>query len=70
MNGNCSYNDQMAHKMKVYKEAGIDGIYLVDSTMRGPWQDMIIERIEQVLEGKLKKIQRCRMNMNLENPYR
>ena len=67
MNGNSSYNEQMAHKMKAYQEAGIDGIYLVDSTMRGPWQEMIIERIEQVLEGKLRKIQRHRTNMSLEN---
>lgn len=67
MNGNSSYNEQMAHKMKAYKEAGIDGIYLVESTMRGPWQEMIIERIEQVLEGKLRRIQRHRAKMNLEN---
>lgn len=67
MNGNSSYNEQMAHKMKAYKKAGIDGIYLVDSTMRGSWQEMIVERIEQVLEGKLRKIQRHRVNMNLEN---
>ena len=53
MNGNSQYNDQMAHKMKVYKEAGIDGIYLVESSMQGPWQEMVTERIEQVQEGKL-----------------
>ncbi len=67
MNGNSSYNEQMAHKMKVYQEAGINGIYLTESTMRGPWQEMIIERIEQTLEGKLRKIQRHRMDMNLGN---
>ena len=63
MHGDSLYNGQMAHKMKVYKEAGIDGIYLLDSTMRGPWQEMIVERIEQVLEGKLKQIQRRRINL-------
>ena len=67
MNGDSSYNGQMAHKMKVYKEVGINGIYLTESTMRGPWQEMIVERIEQTLEGKLRKIQRCRMDMNLKN---
>ena len=67
MNGNSSYNGQMAHKMKVYKDAGINGIYLTESTMRGPWQEMVIERIEQTLEGKLRKIQRHRMDMNLKN---
>ena len=67
MNGNNAYNEQMAHKMKVYQEAGINGIYLTESTMRGPWQDMVIERIEQTFEGKLRKIQRHRMDMNLVN---
>ena len=67
MNGNSSYNGQMAHKMKVYQKAGIDGIYLTESTMRGPWQEMVIERIEQTLEGKLRKIQRRRIDMNLGN---
>ena len=67
MNGDSSYNGQMAHKMKVYREAGINGIYLTESTMRGQWQEMLIERIEQTLEGKLRKIQRCRMDMNLKN---
>ena len=67
MNGNHSYNDQMAHKMKVYQEAGIDGIYLIESSMRGPWQELITERIEQVLEGKLRKIQRHRASLILEN---
>jgi hypothetical protein len=64
MNGNSSYNDQMAHKMKVYREAGINGIYLTESTLRGPWQERIIERIEQTLEGQLRKIQHHRMDMN------
>ena len=64
MNGDSSYNEQMAHKMKVYQDAGINGIYLTESTMRGPWQEMVIERIEQTLEGKLRKIQRHRMDMN------
>ncbi len=67
MNGNSSYDEQMAHKMKVYQEAEINGIYLTESTMRGPWQEMIIERIEQTLEGKLRKIQRHRMDMNFGN---
>jgi len=67
MNGNSSYNDQMAYKIRAYNDAGINGIYLVESIMRGPWQEMITERIEQVLEGRLKKIQRCKERVALEN---
>jgi len=67
MNGDSSYNQQMAHKMKVYQDVGIDGIYLTELSLRGPWQEMVVERIEQSLEGKLRKIQRRRMDMNSEH---
>jgi hypothetical protein len=67
MNGNSNYNDQMAHKMKVYKDAGIDGIYLMESSLRGPWQELITERIEQVQEGRLRKIQHQKTKATLEN---
>jgi len=67
MNGDSSYNEQMAHKMKVYQEAGIDGIYLTELSLKGSWQEMVVERIEQTLEGKLRKIQRHRMDMNSVN---
>jgi hypothetical protein len=67
MNGNSNYNDQMAHKMGVYKDAGIDGIYLMESSLRGPWQELITERIEQVQEGRLRKIQHQKTKATLEN---
>lgn len=67
MNGDRAYNEQMAYKMKAYKEAGIDGIYLLDSTMRGPWQQMVTEKIEQSLEGKLNKIRRQKQAPTLEH---
>lgn len=67
LNGNDPYNDQMAHKMRAYKDAGIDGIFFVESAMRGQWQEMIVVRIKQVLEGKLRRIHRHRENMVIEN---
>lgn len=67
MTGDRAYNEQMAYKMRAYKEAGVDGIYLLDSTMRGPWQEMLVYRIEQSLEGKLRKIQRHRENFYMTN---
>ena len=56
MNGDAAYNEQIAHKIFTYKEAGIDGIYLLESSLSGNWQEQIIGRIEQSLEGKLHKI--------------
>ncbi len=56
MNGNLAYDQQMAHKISTYKEAGIDGIYLTESSFSGDWQRCILDRIEQTLEGKLRRI--------------
>ncbi len=55
MNGDPGYHDQMIHKMKVYRDADIEGIYLLESTLRGPWQAMVQDRIKQVLTGRLDR---------------
>lgn len=56
MNGNPAYDEQMAHKISAYGAAGIDGIYLTESSFRGDWQGLILDRIEQTLKGKLRRI--------------
>jgi len=56
VNGNTAYDEQMAHKISAYRAAGIDGIYLTESSFRGDWQGLILDRIEQTLEGKLRRI--------------
>ena len=62
MKGDASYNEQMAHKIQAYREAGIDGIYLVESSLSGDWQRGILDRIEQNLEGKLQNIRSITAN--------
>lgn len=56
MVGNQGYNEQMAHKIQAYKTAGVQGIYLLPSSMAGNWQEGILDRIEQSLEGRLRRI--------------
>ena len=56
MNGDSAYNEQIAHKIRTYQAAGIDGIYLLESSFYGDWQEQILGRIEQSLEGKLQQI--------------
>lgn len=63
--GNPAYDEQMAHKIETYKQAGIDGIYLLESSFSGGWQQWILDRIEQNLERKMHKINTCRSG-NLE----
>jgi hypothetical protein len=65
MNGNSGYDEQTIHKIETYKQAGIEGIYLVESSFLGNWQEQILDRIEQSLEGKLQAIQSRRKNVNL-----
>jgi hypothetical protein len=67
MNGNAGYDEQTIHKIETYKQAGIEGIYLVESSFMGNWQEQILERIEQSLEGKLHSIQSKRNSLKLGN---
>ncbi len=67
MNGNAGYDEQTIHKIETYKKAGIDGIYLVESCFNGNWQEQILERIEQSLEGKLHSIKTKRDSINTVN---
>ncbi len=56
MNGDRAYDERTAHKISTYEEAGIDGIYLRESSFSGNWQEQILERIEESLEEKLQKV--------------
>jgi len=60
IDGNAAYDEQMAHKITAYKQAGIEGIYLVESSFFGDWQGSILDRIEQSLAGKLRRISACK----------
>lgn len=60
MKGNASYDEQTIHKVEAYKKAGIDGIYLLESSFLGDWQGQILGMIEKSLEGKLGKISACK----------
>ena len=56
VNNDEAYNDQIAHKIMTYQAAGIDGIYMLESSFDGDWKGQIVERIEQVQSDKLQKI--------------
>ena len=67
VNGNAGYDEQTIHKIETYKNAGIEGIYMLESSFLGNWQEQILERIEQSLEGKLHAIQSKQNLVNSEN---
>ena len=67
MNGNAGYDEQTIHKIETYKKAGIEGIYMLESSFLGNWQEQILERIEQSLEDKLHTIQSKQNSINLDD---
>jgi hypothetical protein len=55
MNGNSNYDKQARHKMDVYRQAGIDGLFLNESSLSGDWPNKIMGQIEDVLENRLDR---------------
>lgn len=60
VNGSAAYDEQIAHKIFTYKNAGVDGIYLVEPSFLGNWQEQILEKIEKMLESKLQNLALCK----------
>jgi len=55
VNGDSGYDERAKHKREVYKQAGIDGLYLTRDSLRGDWPKKILGEIEDILKGRLDK---------------
>ena len=55
VNGNPTYNSQTRRKMAVYRQFGIDGIFLTEASFRGDWPGRILGQMEDILKGRLDK---------------
>lgn len=55
VNGKSSYDEQARHKMKVYEENGIEGLFLTESCFKGDWPRSIMGRIEDILKSRLER---------------
>jgi hypothetical protein len=53
INGKQNYDEQARHKMKVYKQTGIEGLFLTEACFKGDWPGRIMGQIEGVLKGRL-----------------
>ena len=58
VNGKQAYDEQTRHKIEVYKEAGIEGLFLTRDSLRGNWPDAILGQIESVLKDRLERFRR------------
>jgi len=55
MNGNSDYDKQTKHKLEVYKQAGIEGLFLTRDSLKGDWPTRIVSQIEGVLKDRLDR---------------
>jgi hypothetical protein len=55
MNGDSGYRKRAEHKMEVYRETGIEGVFLAEESFKGDWPARIIGQIEGILQGRLDR---------------
>jgi hypothetical protein len=55
MNDDPGYRKRAEHKMRVYRENGIDGVFLTEESFRGDWPTRIMGQIEGILQGRLDR---------------
>ena len=70
VNGNPEYDRQREHKMKVYREAGIEGLFLGSDCFKGYWPDKIIDQIGGVLNHRLESFSSLVVNHREPESYK
>jgi len=55
INGDSGYDECTKHKIKIYKQAGIEGLFLNRDSLRGDWPAKIMAQIEVILKGKIDR---------------
>ena len=55
INGDPDYDERTKHKMQVYKNAGIEGLFLKSDSLKGDWPTKILGQIEDVLKKRLDR---------------
>lgn len=55
VNGDAEYDKRTEHKMKVYKNTGIEGVFLNEDMLKRQWPTGIIRQIEGILQQRLSR---------------
>jgi hypothetical protein len=55
VNGEKQYDEKTRHKIELYRQDGIEGIFLTRDSLRGDWPGHIISQIEGILKGRLER---------------
>jgi hypothetical protein len=57
MNDDPGYRKRTEHKMEVYRQSGIEGVFLTEEPLRGDWPGRILGRIEGILEERIDRFE-------------
>jgi len=62
VNGNSEYDERTRHKIEVYKQAGVEGLFLTKESFKGDWPGRILGQIEGILKNRIDEFynRRCR----------
>ncbi len=60
MNDDPGYRERAEHKMQVYRETGIEGVFLTEESLRGDWPARVVGQIEGVLRERMDRFCRFR----------
>jgi hypothetical protein len=55
INGNSDYDERTRYKTGVYKENGIEGLFLTEKSLQGDWPTKIVDGIEDILKSRLRE---------------
>ena len=55
MNDDPGYRKRSEHKVRVYRENGIDGLFLTEESFKGDWPARIIGQIKGILQRRLDR---------------
>jgi hypothetical protein len=55
MNGDGAYRKRAEHKLRVYRENRIEGVFLTEESFRGDWPTRVLGQIEGILQGRLDR---------------
>jgi hypothetical protein len=60
MNDDPGYRQRTEHKLAVYRQSGIEGVFLTEASLRGDWPARILGQIESVLQERMERFYRRR----------
>jgi hypothetical protein len=61
VNGDAGYEERTRHKTHVYRDNGIEGLFLTEKSFKGDWPTKILSQIEDILKQRIAKF-RSRQN--------